>query len=112
MNEIQFSPSQVILGHVAKIYCKVSSDTNVDYDILWYHDAAPIDDRASHRINLDSDGTLQIAEARASDAGEYTCEVRSSGGNDRKSALLDVIELPYAPSSISAERVADSSGNK
>jgi hypothetical protein len=41
---------------VAKIYCKVSSDNNVDFEILWYHDNNLLDDRASHRINLDSDG--------------------------------------------------------
>ena len=65
-----------------------------------------INDKISHRINLDSDGTLQIAEARASDTGEYTCEVKSNGGNDRRSAMLDVIELPYAPTSIQATKIS------
>jgi hypothetical protein len=36
-------------------------------------------------------------DSRASDSGRYTCEVASDGGNDRHSANLDVIELPYAP---------------
>ena len=97
--------TKVILGHVAKIYCRVSSDAGVDYNIAWYHEGQLIDDKASHRINLDSDGTLQVAEARASDAGEYTCQVNSSGGNDRRSAKLDVIELPYAPTSITAMKI-------
>ena len=48
----------------------------------------------------------QIAEARATDAGAYTCEVDSSGGGDTRSANLFVIELPYTPSSISAQRVS------
>ena len=60
-----------------------------------------------YRINTDDNsGTLQIGEARASDAGEYTCEVSSAGGNDRRSASLDVIELPYAPTHVHAEKVS------
>ena len=99
------SDTKVILGHVAKIHCKVSSDSGVGYEVVWYHEAGLIDDKSSHRINLDSDGTLQIAEARASDAGQYECEVRSSGGNDRRVARLDVIELPYAPTSVKAVKI-------
>ena len=34
----------------------------------------------------------------------------SPGGDDKRSARLDVIELPYAPASIAAKRV--SSGRK
>jgi protein sidekick len=73
--------TKVILGHVAKIYCKVSSDSGVDYSVVWYHEGRVIDDKASHRINVDSDGTLQVAEARASDAGQYTCLVNSTGAS-------------------------------
>ena len=54
----------------------------------------------------DPDGTLKIAEARASDAGEYTCEVSSDGGNDRHTSHLDVIELPYAPTHVTAEKIS------
>jgi len=100
------SDTKVILGHVAKLYCKVSSDSAVLYEVVWHHDGSIINDKVSHRINLDSDGTLQIAEARASDAGEYTCEVKSTGGNDKRMARLDVIELPYAPTSVNALRVS------
>ena len=49
---------------------------------------------------------LRIAEARASDAGEYTCEVSSNGGNDHHTSNLDVIELPYAPTQVTAEKLA------
>eukprot|EP00090_Calanus_glacialis_P041134 TRINITY_DN7227_c0_g1_i2.p1 TRINITY_DN7227_c0_g1~~TRINITY_DN7227_c0_g1_i2.p1 ORF type:complete len:2186 (-),score=220.82 TRINITY_DN7227_c0_g1_i2:579-7136(-) len=99
------SDTKVILGHVAKISCRVSSDSGVGFDVSWFHEGKLINDKASHRINLDSDGTLQIAEARASDAGQYACEVKSSGGNDRRTAKLDVIELPYAPTSIVATKI-------
>uniref|UniRef100_A0A0K2T3X4 Protein sidekicklike [Megachile rotundata] n=1 Tax=Lepeophtheirus salmonis TaxID=72036 RepID=A0A0K2T3X4_LEPSM len=99
--------SKVILGHVASLHCKVSSDQDVPYEVHWYHEGRMINAAMSHRINILDDGTLKIAEARASDAGDYTCEVKSTGGNDHRVAALDVIELPYAPTRIYAERVAN-----
>ncbi len=76
------------------------------FQINWYHEGKIIDAASSQRINFDeNEGTLTIAEARASDSGRYTCEVASDGGNDRHSANLDVIELPYAPTLVNAERV-------
>ena len=100
--------TKVILGHVASLACKVSSDKSVPYTIDWYHEGRVIHAEQSHRINfLKETGTLKIAEARASDAGDYTCEVRSDGGNDRHSATLDVIELPYSPTHVYAERVSN-----
>ena len=96
-----------ILGHVASLQCRASSDPNVPYEIRWYHEGQLINAASSFRINTDdASGTLEIGEARASDAGEYTCEVASAGGNDRRSASLDVIELPYAPTHVHAEKVA------
>ena len=52
-----------------------------------------------------NDGTLQIAEARASDVGSYACHVTSAGGDDSRVANLYVIELPYPPSSVAATRI-------
>lgn len=37
--------------------------------------------------------------------GVYTCDVRSPGGNETRAAKLSVIELPFAPSNVKAERV-------
>ena len=99
--------TKVILGHVASLQCRASSDPNVPYEINWYHEGRLINAAASFRIDFDeATGTLKIAEARASDAGEYACEVSSNGGNDRRSASLDVIELPYAPTHVTAEKVS------
>ncbi len=87
---------------------RVSADDNVPYEVTWYHEGRPLDAASSHRISLGEGGrALRVAEARASDAGTYTCEVRSDGGNDRHSAALDVIELPYAPTHVHAERVSN-----
>ena len=65
-------------------FFRVSADDNVPYEVAWFHEGRPLDPTASHRVDVgDSGRSLRIAEARASDAGEYTCEVRSDGGNDR-----------------------------
>lgn len=57
------------------------------------------------RIQKLSDGTLEIQAVRASDVGQYTCSVKSAGGNETRSAKLSVIELPFAPTNVKAERL-------
>lgn len=66
-----------------------------------------IDPNRSQRIQVLSDGTLQIAEARASDVGSYACHVTSAGGDDSRVANLYVIELPYAPNGVAAARLGN-----
>lgn len=63
-----------------------------------------INPRGSQRINILPDGMLEIQAVRASDVGHYTCAVRSPGGNETRSAKLSVIELPFAPTNVKAER--------
>ncbi|XP_043206047.1 protein sidekick-like, partial [Amphibalanus amphitrite] len=95
--------SRVILGHVASLQCGTSVSPGVDVQVTWYHNARPL--RASSRIRLLEDGGLEIREARAADVGRYTCEVVSSGGNASRSAELVVVELPYAPTNVRAQKV-------
>ena len=64
-----------------------------------------IDPNKSQRIQVLPDGTLQIAEARASDVGTYACQVTSAGGDDSRQAKLYVIELPYPPNGVAATRL-------
>ena len=52
-----------------------------------------------------SDGALEITAVRAIDVGVYACSVISPGGNDTRTAKLSVIELPFAPINVKAERV-------
>lgn len=59
----------------------------------------------TQRINILEDGTLEIQAVRAADVGQYTCAVRSSGGNETRSAQLSVIELPFAPTNVKAARL-------
>ncbi|XP_055684947.1 protein sidekick isoform X2 [Lutzomyia longipalpis] len=95
----------VLLGHTAMLQCKVSSDPSVPFNIDWYRDiqVAPIGN--SQRIGVQADGSLEIQAVRASDVGTYSCMVTSPGGNETRSARLSVIELPFAPTNIKAERL-------
>uniref|UniRef100_A0A336LLQ7 CSON011301 protein n=1 Tax=Culicoides sonorensis TaxID=179676 RepID=A0A336LLQ7_CULSO len=95
----------VLLGHTATLQCKVSSDSNVPFNIDWYrvNSATPITN--SQRIGVKADGTLEIQAVRASDVGEFICMVTSPGGNETRSASLGVIELPFAPINVHAEKL-------
>ncbi|XP_020295533.1 protein sidekick isoform X2 [Pseudomyrmex gracilis] len=97
--------TSVLLGNTAELQCKVSNDPNVVYDIAWFHNSQVINTQASQRVKMRPDGTLEIAAVRASDVGNYTCSVVSPGGNETRSALLSVVELPFAPINVVATRV-------
>ncbi|XP_030753162.1 protein sidekick isoform X1 [Sitophilus oryzae] len=101
--------TRVLLGHTATLQCKISSDPAVPYELDWFREKQPI--RATQRTSVLQDGTLEIQAVRASDVGQYTCSVRSPGGNETRSAKLSVIELPFAPTNVKAERV-DSGGQR
>lgn len=46
-----------------------------------------------------------IQSVRASDVGQYSCVVTSPGGNETRSARLSVVELPYPPINVRADRL-------
>ncbi|XP_011308943.1 protein sidekick isoform X2 [Fopius arisanus] len=98
------SDTSVLLGHTAELQCRVSNDPNVPFDIDWFHNSQLMNLRASPRVKMRDDGALEIVAVRASDVGEYTCSVISPGGNETRSARLSVIELPFAPINVIAER--------
>lgn len=95
----------MLLGHTASLQCKVSSDPHVPFNIDWFRANSNQPITNSQRIGVKADGTLEIQAVRASDVGEYTCLVTSSGGNETRSAHLGVIELPFAPTNVIAEKV-------
>ena len=66
--------------------------------------ARKIVEGSSSRIFTHPDGTLEIQAVRASDVGEYSCSLRSPGGNETRNGKLNVIELPFAPLNVKAER--------
>lgn len=104
------SDTKVLLGQDAMLQCKISGDPNVPYQIDWFHNNRVIG-YENTRINISNDGTLTIKAARPTDVGDYKCLLLSSGGNDTRVAKLNVIELPYSPTSIRAERVDHRSVN-
>ncbi|XP_072943917.1 protein sidekick isoform X2 [Epargyreus clarus] len=95
--------TRVLLGHTATLQCKVSNDPNVKYNIDWFHNKQAM--TAGSRVWISAEGALQVQAVRASDAGEYTCVVTSPGGNHTRHAFLSVIELPFSPTNVRAERL-------
>ncbi|XP_044271077.1 protein sidekick isoform X2 [Tribolium madens] len=97
--------TRVLLGHTATLQCKISSDPAVPFELRWYKNKQALNPKASSRISILKDGTLEIQAVRAADVGLYTCSIKSPGGNETRSAKLSVIELPYAPTNVKAERL-------
>lgn len=97
--------TRVLLGLTASLQCKVSSDPSVPFNIDWYRESQATPITNSQRIGVQADGTLEIQAVRASDVGTYSCMVTSPGGNETRSARLSVIELPFAPTNVKAERI-------
>lgn len=96
----------MLLGLTAALLCRVSSDPAVPFNIDWYRDGQPATPiQNSQRIGVQADGTLEIQAVRAADVGTYACVVTSPGGNETRSARLSVIELPFAPTNVKAERL-------
>jgi protein sidekick len=95
----------VLLGLTATLQCKVSSDKNVDFSIEWFRDRQSTPITTNSRTFIEADGTLEIAAVRASDVGIYTCVVNSPAGNESRSAKLNIVELPFAPTNVNAERI-------
>ncbi|KAL0272261.1 UNVERIFIED_CONTAM: hypothetical protein PYX00_005306 [Menopon gallinae] len=98
--------TRVLLGNTATLQCKVSGDPNVPFNITWYHNEERIEQGGNSRRSIHQDGTLEIQAVRASDVGEYSCILRSLGGNETRTAKLNVIELPFAPTNVHADRLA------
>uniref|UniRef100_T1JF76 Protein sidekick n=1 Tax=Strigamia maritima TaxID=126957 RepID=T1JF76_STRMM len=99
--------TKVILGHKATLLCRVSHDPLVSFELRWYFDGKELKGSKEDRIKIRNDGTLEIQEARNVDIGTYMCEVESPGGDDTRSAKLDVIELPYQPTTVNADLLAN-----
>lgn len=97
--------TRVLLGLTASLQCKVSSDPSVPFNIDWYRESQSTPITNSQRIGVQADGTLELQAVRASDVGTYSCMVTSPGGNETRSARLSVIELPFAPTNVKAERI-------
>ncbi|KAM3662197.1 protein sidekick-1 isoform 2-T2 [Ammospiza maritima maritima] len=94
--------STVIKGTTATLRCEATHDPTISIRYLWKKDNAVINPSSSSRITVEKDGTLLISQTWSGDIGDYTCEVISSGGNDSRTARLEVIELPHSPQNLVA----------
>ncbi|XP_005054485.1 PREDICTED: protein sidekick-1 [Ficedula albicollis] len=94
--------STVIKGTTATLRCQATHDPRISIRYLWKKDSAVINPSSSSRIMVEKDGTLLISQTWSGDIGDYTCEVVSSGGNDSRTARLEVIELPHSPQNLVA----------
>ncbi|XP_078273747.1 protein sidekick-1 isoform X2 [Rhinoraja longicauda] len=85
----------VIKGTTAVLTCGATHDPRVTIRFVWKKDGKVIDASAVPRITAGKNGSLHISQTWSGDIGDYTCEVLSAGGNDFRSARLEVIELPH-----------------
>ncbi|XP_072415393.1 protein sidekick-1 isoform X1 [Chiloscyllium punctatum] len=92
----------VIKGTTAVLICGASHDPRVTIRFVWKKDGNIIDAKALPRITIGQNGSLHISQTWSGDIGDYTCEVLSLGGNDFRTARLEVIELPHPPRNLQA----------
>ena len=93
--------SKVILSSTAELLCRVSHHESVPISITWTFNGRNA--TINPRVKIQSDGTLRIEQVRNTDVGLYTCKVESIAGSEKKSARLDVLELPHPPNNVRAE---------
>lgn len=112
----------VTKGQSALFKCTISKEDDVEIELKWkFNDLllelTPINDAYESRHNdmnsnlkLYRNGTLQIIEAKNTDIGTYKCIVHSvnneQAGDDAKTAYLNVVELPYAPTNLNVQLVS------
>ncbi|XP_025778949.1 protein sidekick-1 [Puma concolor] len=92
----------VIKGTTATLHCGATHDPRITLRYVWKKDNAIITPSGSSRIMVEKDGSLVISQTWSGDIGDYTCEILSEGGNDSRTARLEVIELPHSPQNLLA----------
>ncbi|XP_022356160.1 LOW QUALITY PROTEIN: protein sidekick-1 [Enhydra lutris kenyoni] len=92
----------VIKGTTATLHCGATHDPRIALRYIWKKDNTVITPSSSSRIVVEKDGSLLISQTWSGDIGDYTCEIVSEGGNDSRTARLEVIELPHSPQNLLA----------
>ncbi|XP_054363693.1 protein sidekick-1 isoform X3 [Mirounga angustirostris] len=92
----------VIKGTTATLRCGATHDPRIALRYVWKKDNAVITPSSSSRVVVEKDGSLLISQTWSGDIGDYTCEIVSEGGNDSRTARLEVIELPHSPQNLLA----------
>ncbi|XP_032728664.1 protein sidekick-1 [Lontra canadensis] len=81
----------VIKGTTATLHCGATHDPRIALRYIWKKDNTVITPASSSRIVVEKDGSLLISQTWSGDIGDYTCEIVSEGGNDSRTARLEVI---------------------
>ncbi|XP_012587402.1 PREDICTED: protein sidekick-1 isoform X3 [Condylura cristata] len=92
----------VIKGTTATLRCGAIHDPRISLRYVWKKDRVALTPSSSSRIVVEKDGALLISQTWSGDIGDYTCEIISPGGNDSRTARLEVIELPHSPQNLLA----------
>ncbi|XP_040085931.1 protein sidekick-1 [Oryx dammah] len=92
----------VIKGTTATLHCGATHDPRISLRYVWKKDNVVIAPSSSSRVVVEKDGSLLISQTWSGDIGDYTCGVISEGGNDSRTARLEVIELPHSPQNLVA----------
>ncbi|CAI9173366.1 unnamed protein product [Rangifer tarandus platyrhynchus] len=92
----------VIKGTMATLHCGATHDPRISLRYVWKKDSLVIAPSSSSRVVVEKDGSLLISQTWSGDIGDYTCGVVSEGGNDSRTARLEVIELPHSPQNLVA----------
>ncbi|KAM7142872.1 protein sidekick-1 [Molossus nigricans] len=99
----------VIKGTTATLHCRATHDPRISLRYVWKKDNVVISPSSSSRVVVEKDGSLLISQTWSGDIGDYTCDIISEGGNDSRTARLEVIELPHPPQNLLARLNASQS---
>ncbi|XP_043751633.1 matrix-remodeling-associated protein 5 [Cervus elaphus] len=87
-----YSVIQVPYGDVVTVACEAQGEPTPR--VTWLSPSHRLIPASSDKYQVYQDGTLLIQKAQRSDSGNYTCVVRNSGGEDRKTVWIHVHVQP------------------
>ncbi|XP_032736129.1 matrix-remodeling-associated protein 5 isoform X1 [Lontra canadensis] len=83
-----YSVVQVPYGDVVTVACEAKGEPTPR--VTWLSPTNRLIPASSDKYQIYQDGTLLIQKAQRSDSGNYTCVVRNSAGEDRKTVWIHV----------------------
>ncbi|XP_052268400.1 protein sidekick-like [Dreissena polymorpha] len=90
-----------IRASTVELLCGVSHDPGIAVTWQWVFkdkvNSNSVVIGSGGHMTIGQDGKLTINGIRLDNVGNYTCNVVSAGGNDSKTVVLEVIELPSPP---------------
>ncbi|KAK2496242.1 hypothetical protein MC885_004305 [Smutsia gigantea] len=87
-----YSVVQVPYGNVVTVACEAKGEPTPR--VTWFSPTNRLIPTFSEKYQIYQDGTLLIQKAQRSDSGNYTCVVKNSAGEDRKTVWIHVHVRP------------------